>query len=353
MAKVLMKGNEALAAAAIKGGCKYYFGYPITPQNEITEYMARELPKSGGAFVQAESELAAVNMVYGAACAGGRALTTSSSPGIALMQEGISFLCSVDLPCVLINISRGGPGIGSIQPGQADYYQATKGGGNGDYHVIVYAPASIQEGADLTVKAFDIADKYRNPVMIFGDGMLGQMMEPVELPEGTNTDIPDKDWALTSTKGKRKPNTIKSLLLNAEELEARNLKQKEKYDRIAENEAKYELYNMEDSEIVFVAFGTTSRIVKEAIEILSDEGIKAGLIRPVTLWPYPFEAFDKIGSKTKAVLTVEMNLGQMVDDVKIGVNGRLPVYFCGKTGGIIITPEEVVCEAKKILGGEK
>lgn len=353
MTKVLMKGNEALAASAIKGGCKYYFGYPITPQNEITEYMAREMPKIGGAFVQAESELAAINMVYGAACAGGRALTSSSSPGIALMQEGISFLCSVDLPCVLMNISRGGPGIGSIQPGQADYYQATKGGGNGDYHVIVYAPSSIQEGIDLTVKAFDIADKYRNPVMILADGMLGQMMEPVELPEETNTNIPIKDWALTSTKGKRKPNTIKSLLLIAEELEARNLKQKEKYDIIVRDEVKYELYNMEDAEIVFAAFGTTARIVKEAIEILGDEGIKAGLIRPITLWPYPFEAFDKIGEKAKAVLTVELNFGQMLDDVKIAVNGRLPVHFCGKTGGIIISSEEIVCEAKKILGGGK
>ncbi|HVI39763.1 MAG TPA: 3-methyl-2-oxobutanoate dehydrogenase subunit VorB, partial [Anaerovoracaceae bacterium] len=274
MAKVLMKGNEALAAAAIKGGCRYYFGYPITPQNEFTEFMSKKMPESGGAFIQAESELAAINMVYGAACAGARALTSSSSPGIALMQEGISFLCSADLPCVIVNISRGGPGVGGIQPGQADYYQATRGGGNGDYHVIVYAPASIQEGIDLTADAFNIADKYRNPVMILADGMLGQMMEPVELPNEAAIIETPKDWALTGARGRRKANTIKSLYLVADQLEARNIEQKNKYDRIIKNEVRYESYNTEEAEIILVAFGTTARIVKESIELLKEKGIK-------------------------------------------------------------------------------
>lgn len=349
--KVLMKGNEAFAEAAIRSGCRYYFGYPITPQNEIPEYMSRELPKADGEFVQAESELAAVNMAYGASAAGGRVLISSSSPGIALMQEGLSFMASVEAPCVIINVSRGGPGIGSIQPGQSDYFQATRGGGNGDYHLIVLAPASIQEAVGMMGDAFDLTDKYRNPVMILADGMIGQMMEPVVLPEtGEHPEI-DKPWALTGTEGKRAPNTIKSLYLKSEDLEKRNFYLLEKYETMKRNEVKQESIGLSDSEIIFVAYGSTSRIVKEAIEMLAKDGVKAGLIRPLTLWPYPYSAFDAIPKTVKAVVSVELSQGQMIDDVKIGVNGRFPVHFIGRFGGIIISPEEVVSKAKMILGG--
>jgi len=349
--KTLMKGNEAFAAAAIKGGCKYFFGYPITPQNELPEYMSRELPKAGGCFLQAESEIAAINMVYGAACAGARVLTSSSSPGIALKQEGISFLASAELPCVIINVSRAGPGIGGIQPGQADYYQSTRGGGNGDYQVIVYAPASVQEAVELTTDAFETADYYRNPVMILGDGMIGQMMEPVELREPKKRNLSPKKWALTGTKGLRSNNTIKSLALEPDDLEKVNLKLKEKYDMIRKNEVRYESFNLEDAEIVFVAYGTVSRIVKAVIEELSLQNIKAGLIRPITLWPFPYEAFENLSTKTKCVMSIEMSLGQMVDDVRIAVNGSVPVDFYGRSGGNIPSPETIVQKAKKILGG--
>ncbi len=346
-----MKGNEAFAAAAIKGGCRYFFGYPITPQNELPEYMSRELPKAGGCFLQAESEIAAINMVYGAACAGARVMTSSSSPGIALKQEGISFLASAELPCVIINVSRAGPGIGGIQPGQADYYQSTRGGGNGDYQVIVYAPASIQEAVELTANAFETADYYRNPVMILGDGMIGQMMEPVELRAPKKRELPPKIWALTGTRGQRSHNTIKSLALEPDDLEEVNLKLKAKYDVIRKNEVQYEAFHLEDAEIVFVAYGTVSRIVKAVIEELSSLNIKAGLIRPITLWPFPFEVFDTLSSKTKCVMSIEMSLGQMVDDVKIAVKGRVPVEFYGRSGGNIPSPEAIVEKTKEILGG--
>ncbi|MCK9268561.1 MAG: 3-methyl-2-oxobutanoate dehydrogenase subunit VorB, partial [Alkaliphilus sp.] len=324
MSKVLMKGNEALGAAAIKAGCKYYFGYPITPQSELPEFMARELPKVGGMFLQAESEVAAINMIYGAAGAGERVLTSSSSVGIALKQEGISYIAGAELPCVIINISRGGPGLGGIQPSQSDYFMATRGGGNGDYRHPVYAPATIQEAVDLTMEAFDVADYYRTPVIILGDGMIGQMMEPVEFKEPKKRDLPPKDWATRGTEGKRKPNIITSLFLDPQKLEDHNWKLDKRYKEIEENETMYEMHKMEDAEIVIVAYGTTSRVVKNAIEKLREEGIKAGLIRPITVWPYPSKAFDEIPESAKAILTVEMSTGQMIDDVKIANEGRLP-----------------------------
>lgn len=352
--KILMKGNEAFAEAAIRSGCRYYFGYPITPQNEIPEYMSRELPKAGGAFVQAESELAAVNMAYGGAAAGGRVFLSSSSPGIALMQEGFSFLCSAEVPLVVLNVSRGGPGVGGIQPGQADYYQATRGGGNGDYHLIVYAPSSIQEAVDLMQKAFRTAEDYRNPVMIFADGMLGQMMEPVILPEPVpavkQEDIPKvKPWALTGTKEARPHNVVKSLYLIPEELEARILYLDKKYEKAKKELVEYDTYRLEDAEVVLVAYGSTARIAEEALELLAEEGIRAGMIRPVTLWPFPYEAFDRLPETVKAVISVELSRGQMIDDVKIGCCGRFPVGFSGRTGGILITPPEIAADAKRAL----
>ncbi len=353
MAKVLMKGNEAIGAAAIKAGCKYFFGYPITPQNELPEFMSRELPKIDGVFVQAESEVAAINMIYGAAGTGARVMTSSSSPGMALKQEGISYIAGAELPCVIVNISRGGPGLGGIQPSQADYFQSTRGGGNGDYRHLVYAPATLQEAVDLTMEAFNVADYYRNPVIVLGDGMIGQMMEPVEFNEPKKRDLPAKDWATTGTEGKRKPNIINSLALDPAQLEKHNWKLEEKYKVMEENEVKYEMYKMDEPEVVLAAYGTTARIVKNAIDALEEEGIKAGLIRPITLWPFPNKAFDQIPASTKAVLSVEMSTGQMIDDVKIAVNGKLPVHFYGRTGGMIPTPEAIIDKVKEILGGAR
>ncbi|NLJ98147.1 MAG: 3-methyl-2-oxobutanoate dehydrogenase subunit VorB [Tissierellia bacterium] len=352
MRKVLMKGNEAIGAAAIEAGCKYFFGYPITPQSELPEYMARELPKIGGVFLQAESEIAAINMVYGAAGSGVRVMTSSSSPGMALKQEGISYMAGAELPCVIVNIMRGGPGLGGIQPSQTDYFQATRGGGNGDYRLVVLAPADVQELVDLIIEGFDIADQYRNPVMILGDGMIGQMMEPVEFKEPKKRDLPEKDWATTGTEGKRKPNIINSLYLAPEELEKHNIKLQAKYREIKEKEVKVQSYNIEDGDVVIAAYGTTSRIVKTAISQLEREGYKVGLIRPITLWPYPYEEFQKINDECKGILTVEMNNGQMIDDVKIAVEGKYPVYFYGRTGGMVPTPDEIVKKVKEIHGGE-
>ncbi|MCT4605718.1 MAG: 3-methyl-2-oxobutanoate dehydrogenase subunit VorB [Marinisporobacter sp.] len=353
MAKILMKGNEAIAAAAIKGGCKFFFGYPITPQNELPEYMARELHKTGGCFVQAESEVAAINMVYGAAGAGARVMTSSSSPGIALKQEGISYIAGAELPCVIVNISRGGPGLGGIQPAQSDYFQNTRGGGNGDYRLLVYAPATLQEAVDLTMEAFDAADYYRNPVVISGDGMIGQMMEPIEFKEPKKRNLSPKDWATDGTKGEREPNIINSLALDPAELEKHNIRLKEKYDLIEKNEVRYEVYNMERAEVVIVAYGTTSRIVKNAIAALKKEGIHVGLIRPITLWPYPMKAFDQMPDTTKALLCVEMSMGQMIDDVKIANKGRFPVHFYGRSGGMVPDPDGIVGKVKELLGGER
>jgi 2-oxoglutarate ferredoxin oxidoreductase subunit alpha len=350
-----MKGNEAFAKAAICAGCRYYFGYPITPQSELTEYMSHALFEVGGEFVQAESELAAISMIYGAGLSGGRVLGSSSSPGIALMQEGISFACSTEVPFVMINVSRGGPGVGTIQPGQADYYQATRGGGNGDYHVIVYAPASIQEGVQMVYDAFDTADKFRNPVMILADGMLGQMMEPVELPPMKEPlkeeDIPKvKPWALCGKGVRGHKNVIKSLELKPEALEERINAYWPKFDQMRKELTSYEAYNLEGAEVVFVAYGSTSRIVREAIDLLAKDGIKAGLIRPISLWPYPYDAFDKIGKECKAVISCELSMGQMIDDVKLGAKDRWPVSLIGKVGGMLLTPVEIAEGAKKQLG---
>lgn len=354
MAKVLMKGNEAIGAAAIKAGCKYFFGYPITPQSELPEYMARELPKVDGVFLQAESEVSAINMVYGAAGAGARVMTSSSSPGISLKLEGISYIAGAELPCLIVNIVRGGPGLGGIQPAQSDYFQATKGGGHGDYRLVVLAPASIQEMTDLIVEGFDIADQYRNPVMILGDGMLGQMMEPVELRVLNKREVPAKDWATTGNAGRDHNNIINSLFIDPAECEKFNYKLKAKYDEIEKNEKKYEIYNCDGNpDVIAVAYGTTSRIVKSAIEKCKAEGINVGLIRPITLWPFAYDVINEYADKTNAFLSVEMSTGQMVEDVKLGANGKKPVYFYGRTGGMVPEPDAIVEEIKKIVGGAK
>ena len=353
MAKILMKGNEAFGRAAIQAGCHYFFGYPITPQSELPEYLSRELPKVGGAFVQAESEVAAINMVYGAGGSGTRVMTSSSSPGVALKQEGITYCAGAEVPCVVLNVMRGGPGLGTIQPSQSDYYMATKGGGNGDYRTPVFAPASVQEAVDMIIEAFDVADLYRTPVMVLADGMIGQMMEPVDFDKERKTrEIPQKTWATTGTKGQRKPNVINSLYLQSEELEQHNLKLEKKYKAIEENEAQYEMYHTEDAELVFVAYGTVSRIVKTTVDQLREEGYKVGLIRPKTLWPFPKEAFKQIPN-AKNLLVVEMSLGQMIDDVKLASECKLPVEFYGRSGGMIPSPAAIGQKAKEIIGGEK
>jgi 2-oxoglutarate ferredoxin oxidoreductase subunit alpha len=355
MAKELWKGNEAIAEAAIKAGCRHFFGYPITPQNEIPEYMSLRLPQENGIFLQAESEVAAINMVYGAAGSGARVMTSSSSPGISLKQEGITYIAGAELPCVIVNIVRGGPGLGGIQPAQSDYFQSTKGGGHGDYRLIVLAPSSVQEAVDLTQEAFDLADQYRNPVLILGDGMIGQMMEPVEFRPVAKRTLPEKTWATTGTDGKRQPNVINSLFIDPQECENHNIKLFKKYDEIAKNETRSESYNLDGAEIVFVAYGTTSRIVKNAINTLAKDGIKAGMIRPITLWPFPTQAIADAANiaSVKALISVEMSMGQMVEDVRLAVNGKKPVEFYGRTGGMIPTPKAIVEHAKKVLGGAK
>jgi len=353
--KKLMKGNEGFAISAINAGCRYYFGYPITPQNEVPEYMSRELANYGGAFIQAESELAAINMAYGAAAAGGRVLITSSSPGIALMQEGISLFSSVQLPVVIINVMRGGPGIGSIQPSQADYEQVTRGGGNGDYHTIVYAPASIQEAMNMIYKAFDVADEYRNPVIIAADGMLGQMMEPVVIPEMkeaiTEERISEvKPYALTGHKNKRAKNVINSVFLKQEMLEDYLNEYWKKYIKAEEELPEWENTKLEGAEVVFVAYGSTSRVVIEAMKILEAEGIKTGLIRPKTIWPFPKKAFDEIDPETtKKVISVELSMGQMINDVKLVLEGKYPVELINRVGGMLLDPIEVAERTKKIM----
>jgi len=352
--KVLMKGNEALAEAAIRAGCRHFFGYPITPQTEVSAYMAKKMPKIGGTFLQAESEVSAINMVYGAGGAGVRVMTSSSSPGISLKQEGISYIAGADVPCVIVNIVRGGPGLGGIQPAQSDYFQATKGGGHGDYHLVVLAPSSIQEMVDLTSDAFDIGDKYRCPVMIMGDGMLGQMMEPVEFKDTDATALPEKEWATSGTGMKRKKNIINSLFIEASELEDLVLERQKRYDEICKNEVRYEAVDVEDADIVLVAYGTTARIAKTAMAKAKEQGYKVGIIRPITLWPFPFEAFEKALSKNtnKTFLAVEMSMGQMVEDVRLAVNGRANVEFFGRTGGVVPTPKEILAKIEEI-GGAK
>ena len=349
--KHLMKGNEAIAEAAIKAGCRFFFGYPITPQNQIPEYMSKRMPEIGGCFLQAESEVAAINMVYGASGAGARVMTSSSSPGISLKQEGISYMACAELPAVIVNMVRGGPGLGSIQPAQSDYFQMTKGGGHGDYKLIVFAPDSVQEAVDLTYSAFDTADKYRTPVVILGDGMIGQMMEPVEMPEEI-AELPEKPWATTGcAKGERR--IINSLYIEPDVREKVNLRLQEKYNTIARNETRWEEYFMEDAEMVITAYGTTARIAKKSIKELRKAGVKAGLIRPITLWPFPAEAINKAAARAKAFLTVEMSCGQMVEDVRLAVNGQAPVEFFGRAGGMIPSWKEIYAAAEKALGGVK
>ncbi|WKV08047.1 3-methyl-2-oxobutanoate dehydrogenase subunit VorB [Thermoanaerobacterium sp. CMT5567-10] len=353
MAKVLMKGNEALAEAAIQAGCRHYFGYPITPQNEVTAYMAKRMPEVGGVFLQAESEVSAINMVYGAGGAGARVLITSSSPGISLMQEGISYIAGAEVPCVIANIMRSGPGLGGIQPSQSDYFQATKGGGHGDYKLIVLAPSTIQEMADLVQQAFDIADKYRNPVMILGDGMLGQMMEPVDfgsIKKGENH-IEEKTWATTGMGTRKKKNIINSLELDPQMLEKHNIELFKKYEKASKEEVRYEMTNCEDAEIILVAYGTIARVAKNVIELAKRENIKVGLIRPISLWPFPVEPFEKTVDHVKGYLSIEMSMGQMVEDVKLAVNGRKPVYFYGRAGGMVPESYAILEEIRKLSGG--
>lgn len=347
-----MKGNEALGEAAIQAGCRYFFGYPITPQNEIPSYLSRKLPEVGGVYLQAESEVAAINMVYGAAGAGARVLTSSSSPGISLKTEGISYIAGAQLPCVIVNIVRGGPGLGGIQPAQSDYFQATKGGGHGDYRLVVLTPSTVQELVDLTMEAFEIADQYRTPVMILGDGIMGQMMEPVEFNPPKKRDLPEKTWATTGCEG-REPNVTNSLHMAAEDLENHNMNLLAKYKEIAQNETKYESYETGDADIVLVAYGTTARICKTAIAELRKEGLKVGLIRPITVWPYPDKAFEEVMDTAKEFVCIEMSTGQMVEDVRLAVNGRKPVHFYGRTGGVIPSPQEVADKIREIAGGVK
>ncbi len=359
--KVLMKGNEAFAEAAMRGGCRFYFGYPITPQSEIPEYMSRELPKRGGCFVQAESELGAINMTYGAGAAGGCVFISSSSPGIALMQEGLSFMASAEVPAVILNVSRCGPGIGGIQPGQADYFQATRGGGNGDYHIPVFAPYNMQEAVNLIYEAPSLAYKWRTPVIILADGMMGQMMEPVALPPEKPAleakDIASQaDWAITGYDdrgGAQNRRVVKSLRLQPEALEEHVEHLFARYAKAAPEFTRYEAIGLEDAEIVFVAYGTIARLTLEVMDMLAEQGIKAGLIRPISLWPFPEEAFDKISPATKVVISAELSKGQLLDDVKRAVCGRFPVELIYRTGGIIPTSLEVTEKAKAILEGLK
>jgi 2-oxoglutarate ferredoxin oxidoreductase subunit alpha len=337
-----MKGNEAIAEAAVQAGCRFFFGYPITPQNEIPEYMSRRLVEVGGQFVQAESEVAAINMVYGAAGTGARSMTSSSSPGISLKQEGISYIAGAELPCVIVNIVRGGPGLGSIQPAQSDYYQATRGGGHGDYRMPVYAPASVQEAVELTQRAFDVADKYRTPVMILGDGIIGQMMEPVTMPEYTMPAF-DKSWAATGWKEGcgRERAVINSLYIQPDVLEKHVNKLARKYEAIRENETMVEELFMENAEYAVVAYGTTARIALTAVRRAREDGVNVGLIRPITVWPFPETAVESAARRVKGILTVEMSLGQMLDDVRLSAKDKCPVRFYGRTGGIVPGVREI------------
>lgn len=349
--KVLMKGNEAIAEAAITAGCRHYFGYPITPQTEIAAYMAKRMPKIGGTFLQAESEIAAINMVFGVSTTGKRVMTSSSSPGISLKSEGLSYLAGADLPALVVNVQRGGPGLGGIQPSQADYFQATKGGGNGDYHMIVLAPSSVQEMADLTLKGFDLADKYRMTSMILADGTIGQMMEPVEINENANVTTYEKPWALTGTDGKREHNIIHSLFLAPDQLEKGNFARYEKYKQVEDNEVMYEEFMMDDAEICIVAFGISARISQNAIVEARKQGIKVGMIRPITLWPFPKKPLRAAADKVKAFISVEHSMGQMIEDVRLATECKKPVTLCNRVGGMIVTPEAVLAEIKKANGG--
>ena len=342
-----MCGNEALSEAAIIAGVDAYFGYPITPQNEITAYMSRRMPEQGRVFVQTESELAAINMVFGASATGKRAMTSSSSPGISLMQEGLSYLAGAELPAVVVNVMRGGPGLGNIAPSQGDYFQATRGGGHGDYRTIVLGPSSVQELADCMPLAFDLADQYRMTIVVLGDGILGQMMEPVALDKKPRRKLPVKDWALTGAEG-RDQNIIRSLWLGEGVLEQHNYKLQAKYEQVQKNEVLCEQYEIDDAEIIVVAYGVAARMVRAAVNKATDEGIKAGLIRPITLWPFPTEQISKAADDFKIFLTVEMSCGQMVEDVKLAVAGRAPVLFYGRPGGGVPSVDEILERIKQL-----
>ncbi len=351
MKREIWKGSEAIAEAAIRAGCDCFFGYPITPQNEIPEYMSLRMPQEGRVFVQAESEVAAINMVYGAASSGKRAMTSSSSPGVSLKQEGISYMVGAELPGVIVNVMRGGPGLGTIQPAQGDYYQATRGGGNGDYRTVVLAPANIQEAVDLMQDAFDIADQYRNPVMMLADGLIGQMMEPIVWKERTPRKLPPKTWAADGRRGREHNNFITSLVIDAATCEAHNNRIAKKYEEMEKNECRWEEIMLDDAEIVFVAYGTPSRVAQTAAENLRKKGVKAGVLRPITLWPFPYAKVRELAEKdsTKLFLDVEMSLGQMVDDVRLGAADKKPVKFYGRCGGVIPHVTEVENAALEAL----
>ena len=350
--KVLMKGNEAIAEAAIIAGCRHYFGYPITPQTEIAAYMAKRMPKIGGCFLQAESEIAAINMVYGVASTGLRVMTSSSSPGISLKGEGLSYLAGADLPSLVINVQRGGPGLGGIQPSQSDYFQATKAGGHGDFRMLVLAPSSVQEMADLTVKGFELADKYRMTSMILADGTMGQMMEPVSLEYDVKP-MPEKPWATTGTKMEREHNIVNSLFLQPDALEKSNLERFDRYKYIEENEVMYEEYMMDDAEICIAAFGIAARVAKNAIVEARNKGIKVGMIRPITLWPFPTKVFEAAAEKAHTFISVELSMGQMLEDVKLATKCKGEYMLCSRVGGMIPSPEEVLAAIEKANGGAK
>lgn len=352
MERNLMKGNEALAEAAIRAGCKCFFGYPITPQTELSAYMAKRMHKAGGVFLQAESEIAAINMVLGAASTGVRAMTSSSSPGVSLKAEGISYLAGSDVPALIINVQRGGPGLGGIQPSQADYWQATRAMGHGDFHILVFAPSSVQEMVDMVTLAFDTADKYRIPAMILADGLLGQMMEPVTFPEIKANAYDKSDWAADGHKFKREHHIINSLYLQPDGLEKKVFERFERYEVIKANETDAELYLTDDCDILLCAYGATARVVKSAVNSARELGIKAGMFRPKTLWPFPVKEINEACKNASVLLDVEMSMGQMIDDVKLAINCSKPVKFYGRTGGVIPTPAEVLEEIKK-LGGEQ
>lgn len=354
MAKILMKGNEVIAEASVQAGCKFFFGYPITPQSELVAYMARRLTEvEGGLFLQAESEVSAINMVYGASATGKRVMTSSSSPGFSLKQEGISYMVGAELPGVIVNVMRGGPGLGNIQPGQADYFQVTKGGGHGDYFLPVYAPASLQEIVDLTTVAFNVADEYRTPVVIATDGMMGQMMEPVEFPETTEIIEAAKPWAANGAVGDGPAKSVTSLFLDADGLENHNINLYMKQQAIKENEQRSESLYTENADFIVVAYGTMARIALSAVKEARAKGIKVGMIRPITLWPFPEKPFNDTVDKTRMYLTVEMSMGQMIEDVKLVVNGRTPVEFFGRAGGIVPSSEEVLEKIMEIAGGHE
>ena len=347
--KVLMKGNEALAEAAIRARCRHFFGYPITPQTELAAYMSKRMPKVNGTYLQAESEVAAVNMVLGAAAAGARAMTSSSSPGISLKSEGISYMAGSDLPALIINVQRGGPGLGGIQPSQADYWQATKATGHGDFQILVFAPSTVQEMVDLVSDAFDAADRWRMPAMILADGMLGQMMEPVSLPEEGRAQLVDKPWAACGHGDSRPHNVINSLYLTPDKLEELVMTRYHRYQLVKEQEQRAEEYLCEDADLVIVAYGASARVARSAVNKAREQGYKVGLIRPITLWPFPVQALKKAAATAKSFLVVEMSMGQMVDDVRLAIDCQVPVHFYGRTGGMIPTPNQVLEDVERIM----